>query len=243
MTEATRSRHRLKPLRQATRPDLLSFSGGVAEYIYGREGRRFGDLGPLLADAVLARMRRWGPILRFGREGIRATVVGASQNTVQVSGTTIFVDPPTMLPLHGLAVIAPDLPLDVDTLDPDAIASAIRDALTRQDLTDTDVPVALFYRFRGSATHARLDALCRGIGLGLGPLLARGLPLVLVGDGDVGGLVGLHCRAELKLAAQVVSIDGIALKEFDFCDIGAPLDASGALPVVIKSLVFPSAGP
>jgi ethanolamine utilization protein EutA len=38
----------------------------------------------------------------------------------------------------------------------------------------------------------------------------------------------------------VVSIDGIALHEFDFIDIGALLETSGAVPVVIKSLVFPS---
>jgi ethanolamine utilization protein EutA len=37
-----------------------------------------------------------------------------------------------------------------------------------------------------------------------------------------------------------VSIDGITLKEFDFIDIGAMLELSGAVPVVIKSLVFPS---
>jgi ethanolamine utilization protein EutA len=36
-----------------------------------------------------------------------------------------------------------------------------------------------------------------------------------------------------------VSIDGIALKEFDFIDIGPLLETSGAVPVVIKSLVFP----
>jgi ethanolamine utilization protein EutA len=37
-----------------------------------------------------------------------------------------------------------------------------------------------------------------------------------------------------------VSIDGVQLKEFDFIDIGAMLPASGAVPVVIKSLVFPT---
>ena len=38
----------------------------------------------------------------------------------------------------------------------------------------------------------------------------------------------------------VVSIDGLELKEFDYIDIGAILDTSGAVPVVIKSLIFPS---
>ena len=37
-----------------------------------------------------------------------------------------------------------------------------------------------------------------------------------------------------------MSIDGIVLKEFDFIDIGALLEVSGAVPVVIKSLVFPA---
>ena len=65
------------------------------------------------------------------------------------------------------------------------------------------------------------------------------MPLVLVGDGDIGGLVGIHLRSEIKLVQPVISIDGIVLQEFDFIDIGALLDSAGAVPVVIKSLVFP----
>ena len=42
------------------------------------------------------------------------------------------------------------------------------------------------------------------------------------------------------MTCPVVSIDGINLKEFDFVDIGVMLPASGAVPVVIKSLVFPT---
>ena len=37
----------------------------------------------------------------------------------------------------------------------------------------------------------------------------------------------------------VVSIDGLELKEFDYIDIGTMLEGSGAVPVVIKSLIFP----
>ena len=53
--------------------------------------------------------------------------------------------------------------------------------------------------------------------------MARGLPLILVGDGDIGGLIGIHCFEETRLANPVISIDGIVLKEFDFIDIGALL--------------------
>ena len=37
----------------------------------------------------------------------------------------------------------------------------------------------------------------------------------------------------------MVSIDGLELKEFDYIDIGTMLESSGAVPVVIKSLIFP----
>jgi ethanolamine utilization protein EutA len=44
----------------------------------------------------------------------------------------------------------------------------------------------------------------------------------------------------MRLDSAIVSIDGLELKEFDFIDIGALLESSGAVPVVIKSLIFPT---
>ena len=73
----------------------------------------------------------------------------------------------------------------------------------------------------------------KGVAAGLDRLLASGHPIVLAGDGDVGGLIGIHYREELKLQTSIVSIDGLELKEFDYIDIGAILDTSGAVPVVI----------
>jgi ethanolamine utilization protein EutA len=231
---------RLDPLRNRRKPDVVSFSGGVSEYIYGREDRAFGDLGPAFARAILARIKTWGPRIEPSDEGIRATVIGASQYTIQVSGGTIFVAPQSALPLKNVPVITPTLPLDCETLAVEQISESVRTALRRLDLDDGERAVALCYRWKGSATFGRLDAFCRGIVAGLANELGRGLPLILVGDGDVGGLIGIHCREETRLSNPIVSIDGIALKEFDFIDIGALLETSGAVPVVIKSLVFPA---
>lgn len=230
---------RLDPLASARRPDVVCFSGGVSEYIYGREAQAYGDLGPALARAILQRVQAWGPRIEPSDQGIRATVIGASQYTIQVSGSTIFVEPQATLPLRNLPVITPDLPLHDERLDVETIAASVRAALRRMDLLQSDQPVALCYRWQGSATYARLDAFCRGISVGLSRILDQGLPLVLVGDGDIGGLVGIHFHSELQMANSIVSIDGIVLQEFDFIDIGALLDTSGAVPVVIKSLVFP----
>ena len=132
------------------------------------------------------------------------------------------------------------LPLDRETIDPAAVARAVQGMLKRLDLADGEQPVALFLPWRGSATYQRLDAFCRGVVEGLAPVLEHGHPLVLAGDGDVGGLLGIHLHEEMAIKNPIVSIDGLELKEFDYIDIGAMLESSGAVPVVIKSLIFPS---
>jgi ethanolamine utilization protein EutA len=98
----------------------------------------------------------------------------------------------------------------------------------------------VFVPWRGSATFHRLDGFCKGAVAGLADILARGHPLVLAGDGDVGGLLGIHLREEMKIKNAIISVDGLELKDFDYIDIGTMLPASGAVPVVIKSLVFPT---
>lgn len=236
---ATAALIRLDPLRNDRPPDVLIFSGGVSDYIYARQRDEFGDLGPRLAKAILARAAVWGPRIETPDQGIRATVVGASQYTIQVSGSTIFVTPMTVLPLRNVPVITPDLPLAGEVLDAGAIAEAVRKSLRRLDLHGGEQAVALCYHWQGSATFGRLDTLVRGLAAGLSSILEHGLPMILVGDGDVGGLVGIHACEEARLSNPIVSIDGIALNEFDFVDIGAMLELSGAVPVVIKSLVFP----
>jgi len=238
--DAMRPLLRLDPLQVTEYPKVLMFSGGVSEYFYSSDVGHFGDLGPRLGAAVRSRVAELDVDVRKPVERIRATVIGASQYTVQVSGSTIFVMPDAALPQKNVAVISPDLPLSAETLDSNSIASAIEGALIRQDLQGGSQPVALYYRWLGSATFRRLDDFCRGMLRGLSPLVAESLPIVLVTDCDLGGLIGLHCHEQLGLQNPIVSIDGIVVREFDFIDIGAILDSSGVAPVVIKSLVFPA---
>jgi ethanolamine utilization protein EutA len=123
------------------------------------------------------------------------------------------------------------------------VARETQAMLKRLDLNGGEQPVAVFVPWQGSATFQRLDAFCRGVVDGMANVLANGHPLVLAGDGDVGGLLGIHLHEERKLKNAVVSIDGLELKEFDYIDIGTMLEASGAVPVVIKSLIFPGSAP
>jgi ethanolamine utilization protein EutA (predicted chaperonin) len=239
-TAGGRALLRLDPLSRGPAVKQLTFSGGVAEYIYGREAQAYGDLGVLLAQEIRARVEGWGAKLERASEGIRATVIGASQYTTQVSGSTIYVSPLEALPLRNVPVIAPAFALDGDDIDSAAVAAEIKALLKRLDLGEAGTPVAVFVPWRGSATFQRLDAFCQGLTDGLAAILADGHPLVLAGDGDVGGLMGIHLREEMQLDNAIVSVDGLELKEFDYIDIGTMLPNSGAVPVVIKSLIFPA---
>ena len=234
---------RTDPLSYSGTAEAIQFSGGVSEFIYGNEQGKFGDLGPLLAAEIRARVGDFCARLAEPIEGIRATVVGASQYTIQLSGSTIYVSPLDAVPLRNVPVIAPRLPLASEAIDSSAVAQTTEAMLKRLDLADGEQPVAVFVPWQGSATYQRLDAFCRGVVQGLAGVLSRGHPLVLAGDSDVGGLLGIHLREEMKLNNPIVSIDGLELKEFDYIDIGAMLDSSGAVPVVIKSLIFPGHTP
>jgi ethanolamine utilization protein EutA len=231
---------RLPPLTYQGEIDCVMFSGGVSEFIYNRSKTSFDDLGPLIAEEAHRRAGDLGLLVMEPNARIRATVIGASQYTVQVSGNTIFIAPEDAVPVRNVAVVAPEFPLSQDEFTKDAVRDALLSALRRLDLLHGRQPVAVAFHWDGSATFHRLQSFCSGVAEGLKDIFAKGHPLVLVNDGDIGGIVGLHFQEELQMQTPIISTDGIALSDFDYIDIGALIPSSGAVPVVIKSLIFPA---
>lgn len=218
--------------------EALTFSGGVAEYIYEREEHSFGDLGVDLARelnhqlAARGHVEVWDP-----GQGIRATVSGAANFSVQVSGNTILVTDSDVLPLRNVPALLCRFSED-DEIVPAVIARVVEHALKEHDIVDGEAPVALAFPWRGAPSYARIRAVALGIATALPQTLQRGKPLVLAIDGDVGMTMGRVLSQEIAPGSSVVSLDGIALSEFDFIDIGSVIATSGTVPVVIKSLLF-----
>ena len=73
--------------------DTLIFSGGVSEFIYKNDTQDYGDLGHLLAEDILKMIKdsEFDIPIESPDEFIRATVIGASQYSIQVSGNTIYL--------------------------------------------------------------------------------------------------------------------------------------------------------
>jgi ethanolamine utilization protein EutA len=219
--------------------DAITFSGGVSEYLYKREARRFGDLGFDLAEELrhaLAHRRDLPPVWDPG-QGIRATVIGAAQFSVQISGNTILIADPGKLPLQNLPVLTCNFDLDGE-IAPEAVASAVRGALARADFEEGESPLALSFPWRGDPSHARLHAAASGVCAALPRTLQENMPLVLLIDGDVGKSLGRIILHEIAPDADVIAIDAVQLKEFDYVDIGSLIELTNVVPIIIKSLLF-----
>jgi ethanolamine utilization protein EutA len=219
--------------------DGMTFSGGVAEYLYKREERRFGDLGSDLAHELshaIAHRRDLPPVWDPG-QGIRATVIGAAQFSVQISGNTIMIADPAILPLQNLPVVACKFDF-ADAIPAGSVAAEIKNSLLRSDLEEGSSPVALAFAWHGDPSHTRLHALADGICAALPRTLATGLPVVLLIDGDIGMSLGRVIRHEIAPGANVIAVDGVQLKQFDYVDIGNMIEVTNVVPIIIKSLLF-----
>jgi ethanolamine utilization protein EutA len=246
------------PLERHAEPQYLTFSGGVAEYLLGQETTDYGDIARDLAAALAAELRDRIPlpVLDAGQR-IRATVIGASQFSVQVSGRTIHRSGQAALPVSNIPVVRLREPLP-DEIDSAAVAEAFRRGAQLRD-TDTAGPVALSFSWTGQLTYQRLAAMARAIAAVAGPPAtaaaepaaaagepaAAGCPpdgaaalLAVVVDADIAHSLGAILREETGLRRELIVLDGVELSELDYVDIGRYQDPPGVLPVVIKSLLF-----
>jgi len=57
-------------------------------------------------------------------------------------------------------------------------------------------------------------------------------------DGDIAQTLGAILRNELGVANEMMVIDGVILRDFDYIDLGKIRLPSYTVPVTIKSLVF-----
>ncbi len=227
-------------LRYEGRIDRITFSGGVAEYIYRHTNEEFGDLGKLLGEEIRKGVERTGILVSEPVECIRATVIGASHYTLQVSGNTTFISEPGLLPLRNLSVVAPNF--EGTLFSREAMKEEIVKAFSLHDLEDGKDGFALAFS-RSVISHpsyAQMRALGEAIVSALSDAIKEGKTIVVVFEADIGMGMGKVIRNELEPHCNLVSIDEVALHDFNFIDIGEPEPDRGFMPVVVKSLIFPS---
>jgi ethanolamine utilization protein EutA len=215
--------------------DHVVFSGGVSEYIYGRETAAYGDIGPWLGKAVRDRSQsalKPGMLVRSA-EGIRATVIGAGEYTLQASGTTSYISTPSVLPVHGIQVAHAFVTKEQSSDEVDATLMA---ALRKYDVTHLNGGLALAVSVAGQPDYPYLHRIAKGL-VRIADPQDRG-PLFVILDVDVAKSLGSILVEELRVDRPVVLVDGIEVGDLDYLDIGRPMGASEVIPITVKSLVF-----
>lgn len=213
-------------------PDVISVSGGVSEYIYGFETEQHGDLGPELGDALADSLEKLSIPLTQLDAGIRATVVGSTQHTMQISGNTITITDEDILPLHNVPMI-PYVANQSDTKSD--LRNRVIDKLEKYDADELAGPFALGFHLHGTPDYEFLDSLVDAALEGVAWADSTG-PLILMFDMDTAMHAGRI--ASERTESPVISVDTIDLTQFGFVDIGEPVQETNAVPVTIKSLIF-----
>lgn len=217
------------------RIDEYSFSGGVAELMYGGSNH-YDDIGKILAEQINALTPGLTAAVVEPANKIRATVIGAGAYSLSISGSSCFMDDQIVFPIRNVPVIRVDV--DPSNLSFEHIVSQINAAFRRFDRVEGEDVVALYFKDPVQASYPRLELFARSIEAAHADSIKNGLPIILIFGTDIACGVGNVIRRETGLKTNLLTLDELTLKEGDWIDIGEPLVAGQVFPVTVKSLVF-----
>jgi len=229
----------------------LTLSGGVAEYVAAPATATFGDLAAALAEQLTVQLENAGWQVEVLQAPIRATVVGASQFSVQVSGSTIGADE-AVLPLRNVPIVH----VPMDSANGGGLVDRLAAAVDRRAQggagggreggaaggSGAGVPwtaglPGLHLSWAGDPSYGRLRDVAEAVRQVWESTGGSG-PLVVVFDRDVAASFTRVMRSLAGAPPAMVVLDGLELGDLDYLDIGRVMRPAGVVPVVVKSLLF-----
>ncbi|MCG3139877.1 MAG: hypothetical protein HDKAJFGB_00797 [Anaerolineae bacterium] len=225
------------PMSVNGRNTKLFISGGVGHYFYHPLGNvtlesitRHDDIGPLFGLALrenktLVAMEAVEP-----PETIRATVIGASSQTVTLSGSTIWAEK-QILPIKNVPVVRPYLGSTSN------IPDAIIQALARMEIDAPRENAAIALDIRGALDFSQLQNLAAGLSEYAARTLPNERPLILILGRDYAQSLGQAIKT-ISPHRALLAIDQVGLDEGDYIDIGLPMLDGRVVPLSVKTLVF-----
>ena len=189
---------------------VLSFSGGVAACMEAPpDWLAYGDLGPLLAQAIRESALCEGAY-RLGEETVRATVIGAGCHSAQLSGSTVFCEN-VQLPLKNLPV---------------AVGEDYAAALNGLEQWGV-----LALKGKNAPPYSYVTALADAIAGAVGDK-----PCYVALQEDMAKALGNALKLRLPPGTPILCIDRVVLPPQSYLDVGSPVGP--ALPVVVKTLIL-----
>jgi ethanolamine utilization protein EutA len=204
------------------RDPIVTISGGVAELVYERcRGKPlpsttfFGDLGIDLAERLI-NSPRWAAHFNQAQPQClgRATVYGLLLHATQISGSTLFLPDPTILPLGNIPILG--------SVTGNSTADQIRDILHLVVRSPLGGCVRVVPGERSAAAIASAGERIAAALLEIDFPCER--PLVLLVDENCGKALGQYVSRWGSIPLKLVVLDEIEVRDARFVQIGSLRD-------------------
>lgn len=226
-----------KGLPETVDVQAVTFSGGVADYVYHESDPdlfRYGDVGILLGEEIRNSQLLRSATLLQAAETIRATVVGAGTHTTEISGSTISYALDE-LPIKNIPILKVG---EDEEADLEAFKQSIRGQLPLYAPEGKIEQLAIAFSGREAHTFDSIQKLAQAIVDATQEIIAGSHPLILILESDIAKALGNAINVLLQRRKKVICIDGIRTLSGDYIDIGRPIAEGKVVPVVVKTLIF-----
>lgn len=217
----------------------ISFSGGVADYIYNEQPItdyfKFNDIGIILGESIKNSKTFFNEIkLIKPLETIRATVVGAGSHTTEISGSTITFTKENF-PIKNLPILKI---LKEEEESQELIEKSIKEKINWFKLENELQKIAIAIDGKKNPSFKDINMYANGLIGGMQEIISKNLPIIIIVENDMAKVLGQTINCLLNFEKEIICIDSISVLNGDYIDIGKPISDNRVLPVVIKTLVF-----
>lgn len=199
---------------------IVTISGGVGELVYGHLAGKplpsttfFGDLGIDLARRLLG-APRWSADFEHYRPACagRATVYGLLLHTTQISGSTLYLPEPAMLPLRNIPILG--------RVEANSTDGQIRDILQLVARSPLGGCLQIAAAGQGAPQVAALGERIATAIAAIGFPSER--PIVLLVEQNVGKALGQYVSRWGATPLKLMVLDEIAIRDARYVQIGGP---------------------
>ncbi len=229
-------------------PDVITFSGGVANCMkHPLTDFAYGDIGMLLAKTLNCCKDFDSYRIQEAVETVSATVVGAGNYSMEISGSTIM-NQKGRFPMKNIPVYS----LKLDCIEDIAeLGKSIAELKRRQQETAMETEAweskdarsmhnhyAVTFSAKNISSFSNIEQVANTLVESYQKEIdADGIPIIIV-QNDLAKVLGQALRRRIGRKKCLVCLDSISCEEGDFIDIGEPLANRQVIPVVVKSLIF-----
>jgi ethanolamine utilization protein EutA len=194
----------------------IIFSGGVGELVYqlaagGPEPSTsfYGDFGIDMAKAIVASPVLSAHLKTHKPENLgRATVYGLALNSTEISGSSVYLANPDLLPLNDIPILA-KLPIDAPMKVWQAVLILARTQASGAciQITQTNINLRQILDFSQMFSKEIIAIQLKK-------------PIILLTEGNLGKTLGNYITNWGKLSIELVVIDEIVTRDAHFVNLG-----------------------